>query len=60
MNIEKWPFVSITNKLQVELASEVQSDKGNDCKSTESNNDTSNNLRSIKIALNGAVLYPYF
>lgn len=60
MRISDWPFQTISNNLQVELISDINSNNGNECKSDTSSVDKSNSLRSIKLVLNGVTLYPYF
>lgn len=57
MNITNWQFKYYSNKLQVELESDVTSNNGNECKRVDTNSDKSDSLLSIKLSLNGAILY---
>lgn len=60
MKIVAWPFKSIMNKLEIDVESGVNSLVGNQCQSTDVSNDDSDNLRWIKITLNGVTLYGEF
>lgn len=60
MKVASWPFHNIRNMLQISIKSDVQSENGNDCKTTDISEDGSNNIQWIKIQLNGVALYGTF
>ena len=57
MNITGWPFLTITDTLQIGMDYFSNSATGNECSTTETTLDESNNLQTIKIELNGVELY---
>jgi hypothetical protein len=57
MKIYEWPFVTLSNALEITFNSVVTSESGNECKTTEASTDDSDNLRWLKIQLNGVILY---
>lgn len=59
MEIENWPFQTLTNKLRVLVRTETDySEMNENCVGTSNGQDGSDNLRWLKINFNGASLYP--
>ena len=59
MRITSWPFLTISNRLLISMRAGAQSKNGNKCQTSDTTKDTSNNLRTIMVGLNGVTLYPW-
>jgi len=60
MQIVRWPFGNIANRLLISVRTAAQSANGNGCQTTDLTKDESGNLLSLQVQLNGVTLYGKF